>query len=392
MEIYTRELNLVLKTVERCNINCSYCYYINGRDRSYLHRPVYISQEVVNQLCSFLTKGTVELGLSCITVVIHGGEPLMQKKSDFELICQKLISIQEKTGTKIEIKIQTNGMLIDKEWVRIFCRYNIQVGISIDGNKSMHDKYRVDHRGRGTYERVVEKIHLLISSQYSKTNKVGTITVINPEFSAAEIYRHFVDDLKIKNMNFILPDYDHDQKMPYSAEDFGDYLSVLYNEWLIDNDSSVYVVIIRLLLEMLLGKQSYVFGLGPINENLIPIVTVYSDGKLGPVDDLAVVIYQFLSKYNYSISTISLAEFIKSPIFNYIYTEHKNVNEQCTNCYWYRICAGGALNNRYSKENHFSNPSVYCDGLKKFYENLTLSLIKNGVSSEKIKRNLINLS
>ncbi|MCS5707958.1 4Fe-4S cluster-binding domain-containing protein [Candidatus Berkiella cookevillensis] len=73
-------LEVVLKTVERCNINCSYCYFFNDKDKSFLKHPKYISLKMIEDVCHFLRVGIEKLKIENLVIIFHGGEPLLQKK------------------------------------------------------------------------------------------------------------------------------------------------------------------------------------------------------------------------------------------------------------------------------------------------------------------------
>ena len=115
----SQHLQVIIKTVERCNINCTYCYVFNMQDDSYLRHPIYITHQTIGKVVTFLKKGCIDLELKHITFIFLGGEPLMQKKKDFVSMCFHIKS-NLSSLVKICFSIQTNGMLIDEEWINIF--------------------------------------------------------------------------------------------------------------------------------------------------------------------------------------------------------------------------------------------------------------------------------
>ena len=78
-----KSLTVIVKTVERCNLNCSYCYFFNGLDKSYKKRPKFISKLTIDNLIMFLDNAIKIHGVDDLVIGLHGGEPLMQPKSDF---------------------------------------------------------------------------------------------------------------------------------------------------------------------------------------------------------------------------------------------------------------------------------------------------------------------
>lgn len=148
-------IEVIVKVAERCNLVCSYCYYFFAGDLTYKTRPGRMSRQVIDGLAKFLAEGATTTGIPSIKLVFHGGEPLLLRKADFEYACEAFRR-EVSPVTRLSLTVQTNGVLIDDEWVEIFRRHGVSVGISLDGNQDVNDRYRVDRLGRGTHSRVVE--------------------------------------------------------------------------------------------------------------------------------------------------------------------------------------------------------------------------------------------
>lgn len=379
----SKTLGIVLKTTERCNINCSYCYMFNMGDESYKNRPPIISLETINALSQFLKQGCEELGIEHLIIGFHGGEPLLQKKKNFEVMCEILTSTLSPIA-KLTFTMQTNAMLFDEEWINLVTKFKINVGISIDGPQEYHDKERVDHRGRGSYERVIKKIKLLQQSPLmQKGGGFGLLCVIDPAHSARKIYRHFVDDLNAKYMDFLLPYNNHNHKIPYPVQAYGDYLCELFDEWTADDNPQVKVRCLVSILDIFLGGTSHVYGVGPGIEDELPLITVTTAGELSPSDEFRATDYSV----NYSGSTVfntSLSTYLNMPIFKQIKQASQLLPTVCNDCCWHKVCGGGAIVNRYHKDNGFDNPSIYCESLKDFYSHVVTYLLNKNSSIESL--------
>ena len=132
-----------------------------GGDESYKSHSPIIKEETIDAISSFLQRGCEELGIKRVSIYFHGGEPLLMKHHLFEYACLSFKNKLEKILDSLLLSVQTNALLVNKEWVGLFEKYSIRVGVSIDGFKEHHDKFRIDHKGRGSYDKTVEKIKYL---------------------------------------------------------------------------------------------------------------------------------------------------------------------------------------------------------------------------------------
>ena len=169
-----KNFTLILKTVERCNLNCSYCYFFNGSDRTYLQRPKFIDRDTIDALVNFIRDGIKVLGIDSLSVILHGGEPLMQPKEDFVYLLEKFQGVFSEIN--LSFAMQTNATLVTNKWIDLLKKYNVGVGVSIDGPPDYHNRYRVDHRGNGSYEYVLRGIELLREGLDSKLGCLAVVT------------------------------------------------------------------------------------------------------------------------------------------------------------------------------------------------------------------------
>jgi len=199
-----RQLAIVLKISERCNMACQYCYFFFGGDDTYLKHSAVMKENVIEQLSLFIQTGITDLNINHVSIILHGGEPLLLKKLSFIKMLDTIIEKIPKKCT-YSFRVQINGLLVDDEWVAIFEKYNIGVGISIDGPKEYHDKYRIDKKGNGTYDRIVDKLKILQNAQDSKKiSGIGCLSVINKDFDPGVIFNHLVKTLRFQNIDLLL--------------------------------------------------------------------------------------------------------------------------------------------------------------------------------------------
>ena len=374
-------LSIVLKTVERCNINCTYCYFFNGKDTTYKEHPPYIGESTIHFLGKFLKKSISEFKIKSVIISFHGGEPMMQNIESFDKMCL-ILKNACKDNAKIYFNIQTNGMLISKKWISIFKKYNVHVGISIDGPKFYHDKYRIDKKGKGTYERVINGINLY--NELCSPNKLAALCVINPHYDIEKVYNHLAHELKFSEIDFLIPD--HTLEDDYFDNDImGNYLSSLSKEW--TKDKTVKLRIVYSTLNTLLGNNSFIYGVGPNKIDNLPLLTISSNGDISPTDELRSCDTKLMNT-NLNVKNSTLSECLIHPSFIKLRDAMKNSPDKCLDCCWNKTCHGGSIVNRYSNKNGFNNPSVYCNALKKFYSVISKYLIDSGLSYDRLKSNL----
>lgn len=375
-------LTVILKMAERCNLNCSYCYFFNGKDPSYKDRPAYITEDNINKLIDFLSQGIDDLSIDKIIFGFHGGEPLLFGKKNFDALCENLTN-KLSPKAKLGFSVQTNGLLLDEKWVNIFQKHKVDIGISIDGPKEIHDKYRVDHFGRGSYDRLIKKIKLLQSLKV----RFGILSVINPKINANTLYNFFTQDLNIQSFDLLFPHLTYDETPEYSMEEFSNFVSDIFNVWTLNN-KNVRIRIFISFLRQLLGGSRLLYGIGTINKKTLPLITVRSDGDLEPVTGLMYTDPETVSRTGGNIHNTTLKDFINLPIFHELEEAQNTSPAKCAECCWEKICGGGHIIDRFSTEKRFDNPSTYCSVMQNMYAHMSKYLLDSGIRELTIKKSL----
>ncbi|MEA1676159.1 radical SAM protein [Nitrospirillum sp. BR 11163] len=387
MKTKVRRIEVIVKITERCNINCTYCYFFNMNNDDYKRHPIHLPLETAESIADFLRQGVIDLGAEAVTIDMHGGEPLMIKKDAFIAICD-IFSSRLDPICHLQFKVQTNGMLVDDEWISIFSNYNFSIGVSIDGPRDYNDLERVDHRGRGTYDGTaagVAKLQAAASAQ--RIGRVGALCVINPRFDARRTYRHFVDDLGFTGMDFLLPLDDHDSFDPAQAENYGRYLCDLFDEWTADDNPAIQVRILKNALIILSQGRAGVRRIDDEYHYGHQALTISSNGDIGPDDTLRATSGNFFES-GVNVANTPLIDFINRPMFQELAESRRNLPAKCQECCWKNACRGGRPINRFSAERRFDNPSVICDGLQDFFSHVAAYLLRHGLSYERLQEAL----
>ena len=168
---------LCLHIAHSCNLNCSYCFASQGK---YHGDRALMSFEVGKQAFDFLiaNSGTRRN----LEVDFFGGEPLM----NFDVVKQLVEyarSIEKQHGKNFRFTLTTNGVLIDDDVIEFANREMSNVVLSLDGRKEVHDRYRVDYNGNGSWEKIVPKFQKFVEARGNKNYYMrGTFTHANPDF------------------------------------------------------------------------------------------------------------------------------------------------------------------------------------------------------------------
>jgi uncharacterized protein len=146
---------VIIQPTPFCNINCRYCYLPN---RSL---PGRMSLRTLSRVFEALFSSS--LLVDEITIVWHAGEPMVVPRDFYECAFQ-LIEQFNTQGVHVVTAFQTNGTLITQEWCDFIKQRQVKVSVSLDGPQHMHDRERVDRTGKGTFERTIRGIDLLLAN------------------------------------------------------------------------------------------------------------------------------------------------------------------------------------------------------------------------------------
>lgn len=204
-------LGIIFIPTYRCNLCCPYC--LQGQSKSH----TIINDESLLAIFKFIEKQVIRsqdkgIPIKQINASIFGGEPLVAKKSTIEF-CEGIAEIANKYGCKINFLMTSNATLLDDETISLIKKHNIGIQVSIDGNRSQHDKSRIRHDGSGTYDCIINNLKKLNENELKKnvvirinTSKANisdiedTIKDVRP-FSN-EIYCGFLSEFKGYNDGF----------------------------------------------------------------------------------------------------------------------------------------------------------------------------------------------
>jgi uncharacterized protein len=379
--VSTDALIVILKMSEGCPLACDYCYYFRNIVNPHKSRPLKIEKDITQKLCDRIAEFN-EFNendkILHVSFSLHGGEPLFVGKDHFVEMCDVLAG---NLKTSYSLRMQTNAVLIDKEWIEIFKKYNIKVGISIDGPEEYQNVHRKLKDGSGSFNVVDKNMRMCVDEELD----LGVLMVADPSFDPQKIWNYLIDDVGIKNMDILLRDYTHDTLPSQQyANVVSDYLVKWINIWLIRDDETVGIRTFDNIVNVLLGRPSLLEFSFEKNKSTYPTITMYTNGDVSPADELASTSGNLMD-IGKSILKNSFEDIFSAEIFKELADTQQNIPKDCNGCCWKYACRGGyGILEKFSSRNRFSNKSVYCKVWSSLFPIVASSLLKHGYPKEKL--------
>ena len=230
-----------------CNLDCEYCFFLTKEQLypgSKFRMADDLQETYIQQLLD--SHQTPE-----VTIAWQGGEPTLMGLGFFQRSIE-LVEKHKKPGQQVSHTIQTNGTKLDDEWAKFFKQNNFLVGLSVDGPQPLHDAYRVDKRGRGTFDQVMQGLKLLQKHKVD-VNLLCTVNAANGDHPL-EVYRFFRDQLKADFMQFIpiierinedgstmIQSGNQVTERSVKPEQFGQFLNTVFDEWVRRDVGKVFI-------------------------------------------------------------------------------------------------------------------------------------------------------
>jgi uncharacterized protein len=362
-------LFVIMKVVERCNLNCSYCYYYMPENADVYSRPVLMAAPTRQALLDYLVQATEDCDIGAIVFAFHGGEPTLAKPDTVRDFCASArAALAGRTG-QVKFAIQTNGVHLTEAWLRVIAEEGIHVGVSMDGDKQTHDTWRVDHRGRGSYDRIRANLERLEPVTREAGVNLATLTVMGPDFQGLAYYRHMVGELGLRDLKLLYTDCTNDNPPPVEqAERLGQALCDIFDHWLVHDAARVRIVPFQDAITAVVAAET---GKVPVTNGITLGCSVLSDGRVQMSDDFMAPATWFAGQHARTVFDSTFADWYASGPVREATDALAQVPTACRACPHAASCRGGEVPHRYSRERGFDNPSAHCVTLKKFYGHVT---------------------
>lgn len=193
----SRPFSLLVKpTGAACNLDCQYCFFLS-KEALYPGSHFRMTDELLERYIQQLLEAQPD---QQVTIAWQGGEPTLMGL-DFFRRSVRLVEKYRHPGQAVAYTLQTNGTRLDREWAKFFKEHNFLVGLSLDGPQAMHDAYRVDKGGRGSFTQVLQGWERL-SEQQVEVNILCAVHAANGDHPL-EVYHFLRDELGAAFIQFI---------------------------------------------------------------------------------------------------------------------------------------------------------------------------------------------
>lgn len=381
---FAKPLYVMLKPIGAvCNLGCTYCYYLEKKEL-YPNKgnKTIMSDDLLERFVSQYIEAQT---MQPILFTWHGGEPLMRDISFYK----KALALQRKyaKGKQISNTLQTNGTLLNDEWCEFFRENNFLIGISIDGSKPFHDKYRTTKDLRPTFDHVVRGINLL-KKHGVEYNIMGVVNDFNMNYPL-EFYQFFkdIDSHYIQFSPAVESDSNGNvTQWSVTPEKWGDFLIAIFNEWVRKDVGTYFVQYFDSALANWVGvdpgicifaKNCGHAGVMEFNGDVYSCDHfVYPQYKLGNINDKTLMEMM----YSKQQTEFGLAK-------------SASLSSQCKQCKYLFACRGECPKNRISKTQSGEEINYLCNGYYKFFEHIApyMDFMKKELEAQRPPGNIMKV-
>ena len=364
---------MIKPTGSVCNLDCQYCFYLE-KEKLYPDRNnnFRMSESTLENL---VQQHIAAQEIDEVIFAWQGGEPTLMG-IDFY---RKAVALQKRyaNGKRVINTFQTNGVLVDDRWCAFFKEHAFLVGISIDGDAVMHDKWRVTRSGKPTHKKVEQAIYSLRRHGV----EFNTLTVVSQANASQplDVYR-YLKDAGSQYMQFIPlvergnitgdgkqlahPKESQTQVMPWSvgSMQFGKFLSAIFDVWIREDIGNISVQLFEQTLAAWCELPPQVCIFAPRCGSAFALEMngdvyncdhyVYADYKLGNINQTS------LKEMNNGAQNLGFAE-----------NKYRNLSGECHSCTWLFACYGGCPKHRFLPSLSGDTKQNYlCEGYRYFFD------------------------
>ena len=340
-----------------CNLNCKYCFY---KDRA--PEVGHGKQRMSNEVLEKLIKDYIKLSFPVSGFSWQGGEPTLMGLDFYK----RAVELQKKygaSGQQVSNALQTNAILLDDKWCKFMHDNKFLVGISIDGPKEFHDYYRVDHSGRGSFDKVMKAI------ETCKKYKVefNTLILLNDKNVGHpdKLFDFFIEN-SVRYLQFITcveTDSATGKIADFSITpaQYGEFLCRIFDRWYEYGPSKLSIRDFDSILSYCVTDKHTICT---FDKQCSGYIVVEHTGDCFCCDFFVEPRWRLGNIFETPIE--KLAHSSKKRTFA---QAKQNLCNKCLVCRYLAVCRGGCMKDRtrFNKEN-FAQESYFCESYKRFFD------------------------
>ena len=361
MRTSTRRITVIIKATWACNMRCVYCY---EQSNGYNNDKIQLST-----IYNLLSKIEEYFGENIqVKFIWHGGEPLLLGRDFYQ---QVMSMLDDFPTLQVQNALQTNGTLLDKEWLEFSEKHNFRIGVSLDGPKILHDKQRVFVNGRGSFRDVWENYQMLRKHQQN-AGVVAVVTSLTVQL-VEEFYKFFKENrISVKLSPLVPPKGKRvlGKLEGISHKEYGDFLVYIFHKWISEPEFFFSIdPLFGVVRSFITGKpQSCVFS-GECEHFLAiePNGAVTICGRWSASD-----------MYLGNINSDSLHKIYQAMAHHFV-KRRSLVRTKCADCKYFPICHGGCSYLSFSKMGRLDDKDFYCEAYLALFKEVEHFLEKEGV-------------
>ena len=362
---------LVIQPTPFCNIDCRYCYLPNRNSKA-----VVTLETLSNLFSQVFASGWAHDGLS---VIWHAGEPMVLPIG-FYRSAFRMIDALRPAGVGITHSFQTNGTLIDERWCRFFAEEHINLGVSIDGPKRLHDRNRLTRSGRGTFDKTIAGIRLL--RRHDVPFHVISVLSMDSMLAPREMFDFYVDE-GIQHVCFNVEESEGD----YVSQSFANtdveaaYYRFLSEFWRLSTQAPGTIAFVReiehALQQVIRPKDA------PFTNQLVEPFAITSMDWAGNISTFSPELLGMKNKeyQDFLLGNINHDKLVNLPEranFSKMLNDIETGIAMCrASCEYFSVCGGGEPVNKLAENGTFaSTETTYCRVTKMRATDLVLDALE----------------
>lgn len=354
-------LSLLIKPASgSCNMRCRYCFYTDEAE----HRATASMGRMSVQTMHVLVDRALAWADGDCTFAFQGGEPSLAGLDFFRSFTDYVSAHPNPKGIRVHYAFQTNGYALDERWAEWFASHRVLVGVSLDGPKELHDRYRVDREGKGTFNRVMAFIRLL-ERHGVEFNLLTVVSAANVR-RGRQVYEFF------KKQNFRYQQYieclDPIGQTPGSSEysltpqRYAVFLRAVFDAWYLDMKAGRYVYnrYFENLMMILSGQAPESCSLRGV---CAPQWVIEADGSTYPCDFYALDQWRLGNIVSDSFAVMEE----KRQALGFIQWSRR-LPEECRTCRYGMLCRNGCRRNREPVTEDSTGKNYFCGAYREFLD------------------------